>query len=700
MADIRQMDPGSLLDKLDLDSLCEGNRRLRELAEAQKQDLKVELSREGFKDPPPRFELNWANRVILTGLPLITPAKLETLKKVLIKLTTKLNISLEAGQIDIPIEGEQSSGVAFLSLANEDLAKQAIRACSGLPLDAKHTLAAYSFEEFDRILGTPETYTEPAIFSKSELMGWLVDSRDQFVLRHEDKTSVYWNDVASRQPELLPTQRLWSDRYVYWSASGTYLASLHQNGVILWAGGEFSEYKRFSHAHVLQLEFSPCERYLLTCSPAVDGNYTYVVWDVRTGKELRTFTAISEAWGAYKWSNSGDYLAKISQNLISVYKSEDMQLLEDGKGNKTSIKAEGIKSFMWSPGSDILSYFVVAEETSRIKLVVIPSREELHSRTLTNAQECSLVWQGEGQFLAALATNFTKKGKPKHSTLEIFFFRKRDIPVCTLKLDYIAQQLCWETQGSRFSLLSEENHELRLKIYQLNAERAELEVVSDTEAEGKEVFWAPQGGHFVVCNRAKVATGPGLLKFFVIKGKSLHCLNSQMHPYLSHVEWDQSGLHLISSARQPLGAAGSSTSFTYTIWTCQGQAIYSTNVRGLYQVLWRPRPKYALPREKQQEAEARMQQQAQNYIESDRRKAEEAKHRFTREKDFKHKQFFDNFGPLSKRWTDTARERAALVGYTEEQERRRWREEVTEVETFLKTKIGTMHRSAAAAIAR
>lgn len=699
MADIRHMDPGSLLDKLDLDSLCEGNRRLRELAEGQKQDLKVELSREGFKDPPPRFEINWANRVILTGLPIITPAKLETLKKVLIKLTGKLNISLDLGQIDIPFEGEQSSGVAFLSLANEDLAKHAIRACTGLSLDAKHPLAAYSFEEFDRVLSTPDSYTEPAIFSKSELMGWLVDSRDQLVLRHEDKTSVFWNDVASRQPELVPTQRLWSDSYVFWSASGTYLASLHQNGVILWAGGEFSEYKRFSHAHVTQLEFSPCERYLLTFSQSADGTYTYVVWNVRTGKELRTFSFISESWGAYKWSNSGEYLAKISQNLISVYSSEDMQLLGDSKGNKTSIKAEGIKSFMWSPGSDILSYFVVNEETSRIKLVSIPSREELHSRTLTNAQECTLVWQGEGQFLVALATNFTKKGKPSHSTLEIFFFQKRDIPVCTLKLEHIAQQLCSETQGNRFSLLTEENHELRLKIYQLNAERSEVEMVSDTEAEGKEVFWAPQGGHFVVCNRAKVASSAGLLKFFVIKGKSLHCLNSQNHPYLTHVEWDQSGLHLISSARQALGA-GSSASFTYTIWTCQGQAIYSTNVRGLYQVLWRPRPKYALPREKQQEAEARMQQQAQNYIESDRRKAEEAKHRISLEKSRKHKQFFDNFGPLSKRWIDTARERAALVNYTEEQERGRWREEVVEVETFLKTKIGTVRGTVAAALAR
>ena len=683
------MEVASLLDKVDVDALCEGNAKLRGFADAQKQELKNEIVREGFKEPPPRFEINWANRVILTGLPVIPPTKLETLKKVLIKLISKLGIAMDIAQIDIPIEGETSSGVAFLTMANEDIAKQAIRVCFGMSLDAKHTLQAFSFEEFDRVMSTPEEYVEPAIFSKSELMSWLVDStgRDQFVMRHDQETSVFWNDIASRQPDQIQTPRLWSDRYVFWSSSGTYLASLHQNGVILWAGSEFSEYKRFSHTHVTQMEFSPCERYLLTFSLSANATHTYIVWNVRTGNELRTFALVPEPWGAYKWASSGNFLAKISENLISVYRSEDMQLLEDAKGNKTSIKADGIRSFMWSPGDDIISYFVVQGDISRIKLMEIPSRNELHSRTLTNAQECSLVWQGEGQYLAALATNMTKKGKPRDSTLEVFFFGKKDIPVFTLKLERLATQLTWEAQGSRFSLLMDQDHEHRMKIYQLMLDRSEVDLIANTEIEGKEVFWAPQGGHFVTCNRAKIATSPGLLKFFVIKGKNLHCLNSQTHPYLTHVEWDQSGLHLISSSRQAMGS-GTNSLLTYTIWTCQGQAIYSTNVKNLYQILWRPRPKYVLPKEKQLEAEARMQQQAQNYIEYDRKKAEETKLRVKHEKEQKKKQFFDNFGPLSERYTNTARERSALLGYTEEQDKHRWREELTEVETFIKTKQG------------
>ena len=53
----------------------------------------------------------------------------------------------------------------------------------------------------------------------------------------------------------------WTETYVRWSPKGTYLATLHHQGIALWGGEEFKRLMRFSHPGVQLIDFSPCERY-------------------------------------------------------------------------------------------------------------------------------------------------------------------------------------------------------------------------------------------------------------------------------------------------------------------------------------------------------------------------------------------------------------------------------------------------------
>ena len=55
----------------------------------------------------------------------------------------------------------------------------------------------------------------------------------------------------------------WTETYVRWSPKGTYLATLHHQGIALWGGEEFKRLMRFSHPGVQLIDFSPCERCML-----------------------------------------------------------------------------------------------------------------------------------------------------------------------------------------------------------------------------------------------------------------------------------------------------------------------------------------------------------------------------------------------------------------------------------------------------
>lgn len=675
---------------IDLDQLCGAEPDLKPFAEQELQRVKAELDRDGYKNPPPKFELVWTNYVVLAGLPKASIDKVEKLRLVLGKVIAKLGVNLDPSCIRLPVEDGQTTSCAFLTCPSEDIAKLVILGCSGLQFDKQHRLAACSFSEFDRLMTIPETYEEPTVFRKADLMSWLLDpaGRDQFVLRHDTATSVYWNDPIGHQPDLIPSH-VTAERYVAWSGSGVYLASMNSFGVILWAGATFQELKRFPHSHVTRIEFSPCDRYLLTFSSTKHANETveiFTVWSVFSGQELRTFRLNNESWGVFKWSPSGNYLAKISEGAISVYNSEDMQLLSDTSGNKTSIKIPGVKSFMWSPGSDVLSYFI-AGETGRIKLMEIPSRREIYTKSLTQTGTCSFHWQSEGKFLAAVNSKTNKVGKAVETNVEVYFLTKRDIPAYLLQTGRVVVNFAWESRGTHFSLVVKMEHDYELRVYQLNVESEEVELVAQMETQATEVFWAPSGGHFVLCNRAKGLVPAGQLEFVAVRGRSIQSLNSHFHSGLTNVEWDSAGLNVISSTRQTLVAGGSGNTSSFAIWTCQGQSIHSATLKNLFQILWRPRPKDILPPFKASEVQSRAAQQAHSYLEADRIRADAKKKQEQAAKNRKWEILSEHMRPFQDRWRSTEPQRSALVGRTDAQEAARWRVTQSEVETLLKTRI-------------
>jgi hypothetical protein len=161
------------------------------------------------------------------------------------------------------------------------MAAQAMQEGNGKKLDANHSYRVSNFTDFKKYADVPDVYEPPKRSEHDQsqgLLGWLLDSRDQFVVRHGRDTQIFWNDPVRKYGQEQGRElkyggekerargKVWTELYVQWSPKGTYLATFHHQGIALWGGDGFEKLQRFSHNAVKWIDWSPCERYVVTCN--------------------------------------------------------------------------------------------------------------------------------------------------------------------------------------------------------------------------------------------------------------------------------------------------------------------------------------------------------------------------------------------------------------------------------------------------
>ena len=144
------------------------------------------------------------------------------------------------------------------------------------------------------------------------------------------------------------------------------------------------------------------------------------MWDIATGKRLRSFATIDVGptedaaqrakrlpWPAFKWSADDKYVARMTfGQSIAVYELLSMRLLD-----KQSIKIEGVQDFEWSPitpnreglkGYEQLLCSWTPElgsNPAKLRLMSVPSKEIVRTRNLFNVTDAKLHWQSEAKYL-------------------------------------------------------------------------------------------------------------------------------------------------------------------------------------------------------------------------------------------------------------------------------------------------------------
>jgi translation initiation factor 3 subunit B len=374
---------------------------------------------------------------------------------------------------------------------------------------------------------------------------------------------------------------------------GTYLATFHKQGIQLWGGPKWVKQTRFPHANARLIDFSPCEKYLVTFSPQFAENddpkdpKCIIVWDVRTGAKLRGFTGTdTPQWPKLLWSHDDKYFARLAEDAISVYETPSMGLLD-----KQSLKIPGVKDFSWSPKQNTISYFVPESGNipAKVVLLSIPGRKELRQKNLFNVKDCKLHWHPDGKYLCVKVDRHTKTKKSTFVNFELFRVKEKDIPIELLEAKDQVHAFAWEPKGDKFAIIHGDNSNRPDVSFYTLAEKQLKKLKTIEKKPANALFWSPAGDMIILAGLRNLN---GVFEFF--STSQMETVANVEHNMCTAVDWDPSGRYVsttVSFWRHQLDTG-------YSVWTYSGKLVYKVVKDKFMQMLWRPRPPTLLPEEK------------------------------------------------------------------------------------------------------
>ncbi|OJJ43223.1 hypothetical protein ASPZODRAFT_103646 [Penicilliopsis zonata CBS 506.65] len=649
------------------------------------QDLHEEEEEEeiDFSDLKEQYEVKLEEGldtfVVIDGLPVVPGDSRQKLVKFLLrKLTSVGNTSEDA--IFMPLNDQNmSEGFAFVEYDTPEQAVAAVKALHGTPLDKKHTLSVNKLMDIDRYGRegrVDEEYKPPAVEpfkEKEHLRSWLADpnARDQFALYRGDKVGVFWNN-KSNDPENVVDRAHWTQLFVQWSPKGSYLASVHPQGVQLWGGSAFSKQKQFPHPFVQLIEFSPGENYLTTWSArpiqVEEGQpiLTYeedgknlIIWDITTGKPLRSFVSHDLAsapadaaaekkkvqWPAFKWSADEKYVARMLQHQsISIYELPRMNLL-----GKTSVKVEGVMDFEWSPATpsregvkqyeQLLCFWTpeIGSNPARVAMMSVPSKEIVRTRNLFNVSDVKLHWQSQGTYVCVKVDRHSKSKKSMATNLEIFRVREKGVPVEVVdSLKDTVINFAWEPNGDRFVLITNGEAPSGSAVPPKTAvsffapekkghHLGNFKLIRTIEKKtSNAIYWSPKGRFVVVATVHSQSSfdldfwdmdfegeKPGSEKDLAA---NLQLMKTVEHYGVTDIDWDPTGRYVVSSA----SVWTHSMENGWNIHTFAGTTLGEHPTEKFKQFVWRPRPVTFLSKEEQKQVRRNLREYSKEFDEEDK----------------------------------------------------------------------------------
>ncbi|GLI74515.1 translation initiation factor 3 subunit b [Penicillium ochrochloron] len=619
--------------------------------------------------------------VVIDGLPVVPEDSRQKLVKFLLrKLNTIGHTSEDAVFMPLNDKG-MSEGFAFVEYETPEQALAAVKQLHGVPLDKKHTLAVnklMDIERYGREGRVEEEYHAPELEpfkEKEHLRSWMADAhaRDQFALYRNDKVGVFWNN-KSNPPENVVDRAHWTQLFVQWSPKGTFLASVHPQGVQLWGGASFSKQKQFPHPFVQLVEFSPLEGYLTTWSsrpiqveegqPILtfeeDGK-NIIVWDIESGKPLRSFVSHDLAapaaaegevqpkkkvqWPAFKWSADEKYCARMLQGQsISIYEVPNMNLL-----GRTSVKVEGVNDFEWSPATvtregvktyeQLLCFWTpeIGSNPARVAMMSVPSKEIVRTRNLFNVSDVKLHWQSQGAYVCVKVDRHSKSKKSMATNLEIFRVREKGVPVEVVdSLKDTVINFSWEPNGSRFVVITTGETPTGAAVPPKTAVSffapekkgniaGNFKLVRTVDKKTSNgIYWSPKG-RFVVVATVHSQSNFDLdfwdMDFEGEKNEAekdlavnLQLMKTVEHYGVTDIEWDPTGRYVVSSA----SVWTHSMENGWNLHTFSGTTLSENPTEKFKQFLWRPRPPTLLSKEEQKQVRKNLREYSKEFDEEDR----------------------------------------------------------------------------------
>mmetsp|Transcript_34406 Transcript_34406/g.107948 ORF Transcript_34406/g.107948 Transcript_34406/m.107948 type:complete len:675 (+) Transcript_34406:83-2107(+) len=595
----------------------------------------------------PQLDTSFKQTIVVDGLPVVPKEKHEKLANVVRKFFSQVGTIVEDG-LELPVDGAGATlGFAFIQFAANEEAAAAIRKADGYKLDKAHTFVVNSFEDYAKYMAISDQeqpFVPPPYVPRENIHHWLLDdaARDQFVLRYDQETEIWWNDPHKPDQRAEYVKRNWSEHYVSWSPRGSYLATFHRLGVQLWGGPSWQRQLKINHGGVKLLDFSPCEHYLVTWSPEGDQKEALIVWDVRTGAKCRAFVGagedgVMENWPAFRWSHDDQFFARLGDDCIYVYESSTMKLIKDKNDKRSSIKVDGVRQFTWSPTDNIVSLWIPEHLNNPAKVILmeLPSRVELRQKNLFQVADLRMTWHDQGHFLCVKVDKHSKSKKTLNSAFELFRLRDKGVPIEVQEFskDQSILAFAWEPKGLRFALVhSDANNASRtdVSLHTMGSRHnGKCSLLKTFERKPcNALFWSPAGNILLLANLKATA---GNLEW--LDANTCQTIGEAEHFMCSNIEWDPTGRYLMTSVAHWRHQMENG----YNLWSSHGRQLDHRRSDKLYQLLWRPRPPSLLPEAKEKEIRKNLRDYSSKYeaedaklktlLKGDELKARREKHR-------------------------------------------------------------------------
>ncbi|TKA68706.1 Eukaryotic translation initiation factor 3 subunit B [Cryomyces minteri] len=620
--------------------------------------------------------------VVVDGLPKVREDAHQKLVKFLLR---KLNTVGKTGEdlIFMPINEEtgMTDGYAFVEYETPEQAVAATKALHGTSLDKRHAIAVNKLtdiERYGREGRIDDEYTAPEIepfTERDHLRWWLGDpeARDQFVMYRNENVGVYWNEKEDPPAPVVDRQH-WTESFVQWSPLGTYLTSMHAQGVQLWGGPSWSRQKRFAHPGANLVDFSPNEKYITTWShrplqvdeghpilTAEEDGKNYIIWDIATQKPLRSFVTLDQAgptqdadgnaikkklqWPAFKWSSDDKYVARMTQGQsISVYELPKMNLLD-----KTSIKIEGVMDFEWAPAlpqrdsiktyEQLFCYWTpeLGSNPAKVGLMSIPSKEVVRTRNLFNVSDAKLHWQSQAAYVCVKVDRHSKSKKSNATNLEIFRVREKGVPVEVVdSLKDTVINFAWEPSGDRFVLITAGEIPAgaavppKTSVSFFCPEKAKGNAVGNfkhirtiDKKNNNAIHWSPKGRFVVVATVLSQQSFDLDFYDFDFEGEkedkdkdltaNLQLMATADHYGVTDIDWDPTGRYVATSASMWKHRMENG----YHLYDFKGTLLREEPVEQFKQWAWRPRPPTLLTKEEQKKIRKNLREYSKIFDEQD-----------------------------------------------------------------------------------
>ncbi|KMU78271.1 eukaryotic translation initiation factor 3 subunit B [Coccidioides immitis RMSCC 3703] len=353
-----------------------------------------------------------------------------------------------------------------------------------------------------------------------------------------------------------------------------------------------------------------------------------IIWDITTGKPLRSFVSHELAapagpdgdaaqakkkvqWPAFKWSADEKFVARmLPGQSISIYELPRMNLLD-----RTSVKIEGVMDFEWSPATvqregvkqseQLLSFWTpeIGSNPAKVGLMSIPSKEVVRTRNLFNVSDVKLHWQSQGAYVCVKVDRHSKSKKSLATNLEIFRVREKVSPSKSSTRSRIPSLTSLGSLRATASFSSPLERYLLAPLFpqklqsRFSLPRRQRVVLLHFDID----FWDLDFEGEKPENEKDLSANLQLMK-------------TNEHFGVTDIDWDPTGRYVVSSA----SAWTHSLENGYHIHTFSGTTLTEHAVEKFKQLVWRPRPPTLLSKEEQKKVRRNLREYSREFDEEDK----------------------------------------------------------------------------------